>query len=216
MSIRILLADDHEMIRQGVRRLIEKRSDWEVCGEASTGREAVALAEQLRPDVLIMDMTMPELNGLEATRQIKKSAPTVEVLLFTGDRSDAAVHAAFAAGVRSYIAKTEIAAHLLAAIESLSAHKPYFTSEVSTILFDRLVNGGARGDRENPADELTGREREIVQLLVEGQSNKEVAAALGISIKTVETHRAAIMRKLRMKSFSDLVRYAIRNKMIEA
>lgn len=212
-KLRILLADDHEIVRQGARALIERRAEWEVCGEAGDGRTAVALAEKLQPDIAIIDLGMPELNGLEATRQIKRAMPTCEVLVFTGEDDDRLIHDVFAAGARSYILKNDISAHLVAAIEALSQHKHYFTTKISEVVFARYLDGksAAAGGRE-----LTPREREILQLLAEGKSNKEVAATLGISIKTAETHRATIMKKLDFNSFADLVRYAIRQKIILA
>lgn len=213
-NVRILLADDHEVVRQGVRAFIEKQPGWEVCGEAADGRAAVALAERLRPDVVVLDLGMTDLNGLDATRQIKRAQPETEVLIFTGQESDELVHAVFEAGARSYILKHDIGAHLVAAIEALSRHKHYFTTRISEIVFARYLEGGAR--TSEPGERLTPRERETVQLLAEGKSNKLVAEQLGISIKTVETHRAAIMRKLHLESFAELVRYAIRNKIVEA
>lgn len=212
-TVRILIADDHEVVRHGVRALIEQRSDWEICGEAPDGRNAVALAEQLRPDIAVLDLGMPELNGLEATRQIKHALPQCEVLIFTGTEDEQLVHEVFAAGARSYILKNDMGQHLIDAIEALSHHKHYFTTEVSEVLFARYIDGTPAS--EGVTGELTGREREIVQLLGEGKSNKEVAAALGISVKTAETHRAAIMKKLRLDSFADLVRYAIRRKIVQ-
>ena len=212
-KLRVLLADDHEIVRRGTRTVIERRADWQVCGEAADGRSAVTLAEKLQPDVAIIDVGMPELNGLEATRQIKRVAPHCEVLVFTGEEDGGLIHDVFAAGARSYILKSDVSNHLIAAIEALAQRKPYFTSKISEVLFARYLNPAGAPTMPN---ELTPRERETVQLLAEGKSNKEVAAALGISIKTVETHRAAIMSKLRMNSFADLVRYAIRKKIVSA
>ncbi len=212
-KLRILLADDHEVVRQGVRMLIEKEAGWEVCGEAADGRTAVALAEELVPDVVVMDMGMPELNGLDATRQIKRALPQTEVLIFTGEETEQLIHEVFAAGARSYILKSGIGGHLSAAITALGQHKHYFTSRISEVVFARYLDG-ASGAGKDKTEGLTPREREIVQLLGEGKSNKEAGTILGISIKTVETHRAATMRKLRLDSFADLMRYAIRNKII--
>jgi len=195
--------------------LIDKEQGWEVCGEAVDGREAVALAGKLRPDVVVLDLGMPELNGLEAARQIKRALPKTEVLIFTGEESDQVIHDVFAAGARSYILKSDLAQHLVAAIRALGQHKHYFTSRISEVVFARYFDG-ATGPGKDKTEGLTPREREIVQLLGEGKSNKEAGATLGISIKTVETHRAATMRKLRLDSFADLVRYAIRNKIIAA
>ena len=212
-KLSILLADDHEVVRHGVRMLIEKEAGWEVCGEAGDGRTAVALAEKLAPDVVVLDIGMPELNGLDAARQIKRALPKTEVLIFTGEESEQLIHDVFAAGARSYILKSDIGGHLVAAIRALGEHRHYFTSRISEVVFARYLNG-ASGAGQGKTEGITPREREIVQLLAEGKSNKETGALLGISIKTVETHRAATMRKLRLDSFADLVRYAIRNKII--
>ncbi|MFN2509227.1 MAG: response regulator [Chthoniobacterales bacterium] len=214
-KLRILIADDHEIVRQGVRRLVEKEPTWEVCGEAANGRAAVALAEELQPDLAIIDLGMPELNGLEATRQIRKVSPQTELLIFTGEESEQMIHAIFEAGARSYILKSDMSAHLVAAIRALGQHKHYFTTHISEVVFARYLHG-TTGPGTDKSEGMTPREREIVQLLAEGKSNKAVAALLGISIKTVETHRATVMRKLRLESFADLVRYAIRNKIVEA
>ena len=213
--LRILIADDHEAIRHGVRAMIEKEEDWEVCGEAVDGRKAVALAEQLAPDVVVVDIGMPELNGLDAARQIKHALPRTEVLIFTGEESERMIHDVFAAGARSYILKSDLGQHLVAAIRALGEHRHYFTSRISEVVFARYldVDSGAGIDKN---EGLTPREREVVQLLGEGKSNKEAGGVLGISTKTVESHRAAAMRKLRLDSFADLVRYAIRNKIIAA
>jgi two-component system, NarL family, response regulator NreC len=210
-NIRILVADDHDIVRAGVRLLLEREPGWTVCGEAADGREAVALAEKRRPDVAVLDVTMPELNGLEAARQIKHRLPEVEVVMLTAHDNEDLVHQVFEVGARSYILKTEAAKHLVPAVRLAFAHKPFFTSKVSEIVFARYLN---RGDTE-AMKSLTSREGELVQLLAEGKSNKEAAAALGISIRTVESHRATIMNKLALRSVTDLVRYAIRNKIIE-
>ena len=212
-KLRILLADDHEIVRRGVRALVGTQPEWEICGEAADGRTAVALAEKLKPDVAIIDLGMPELNGLDATRQIKRVCPHCELLVFTGEEDDKLIHAVFAAGARSYILKNDMTTHLIAAIEALSQHKHYFTSKTSQVVFARYLDGKAASAK---VSRLTPREREIVQLLAEGNSNKQVAATLGISVKTAETHRAAIMQKLAFDSFAELVRYAIREKIIQA
>jgi DNA-binding NarL/FixJ family response regulator len=202
------------MVRRGLRAAIETMPNWEICGEASTGREAVDLVATLAPDIVVMDMTMPELNGLEATRQIRKVAPQTEVLIFTGHETEELVHQVFEAGARSYILKTDGREHLEAALRSLALHKPYFTTQIGEVLFARFLNGKKGVSEEGTAGRLTDREREIVQLLGEGKSNKEVGDVLGISVKTVETHRAAVMKKLKLNAFSELVRYAVRNHII--
>ena len=215
--LRILIDDDHDVMREGTRAVIERQSSWEVCGIAATGREAVNQAVALEPDIVVMDMTMPELNGLDAAVQIKRRLPKTEILIFTGNASDQLIREVFEAGVKSFINKTETHKYLVDAIESLSRHKPFFTDNVSEILFSNLLNRteGTRNTVE-PGQRLSGREREVVQLLAEGKSNKEVAEALGISVRTAETHRASILRKLNLDSVASLVRYAIRNKIIEA
>jgi two-component system response regulator NreC len=208
-----LIADDHDVVRAGVRRLLEKEPGCEVYGEAADGREAVVLAENLQPDVAVLDLTMPELNGLEAARQIKGRFPEIEVVMLTAHDDEDLVHQVFDVGARSYIVKTEAAQHLGAAVRSAFAHKPFFTSKVSEIIFARYLD---RGDADSKNSNLTCRERELLQLLAEGKSSKESAGTLGISLSTAESHRAAIMHKLALRSVSDLVRYAIRNKIIEA
>jgi DNA-binding NarL/FixJ family response regulator len=216
--MRVLLADDHQVMRRGLRAVIETMEGWEVCSEVETGREAVSEAERLHPEIAVLDMTMPGLNGLEATRQIRKASPETEVLIFTGHETEELVHQVFEAGARSYILKTDGKDQLEAALRSLAEHKPYFTTQVGEILFSKLLSKkrGAASEEATATGRLTDREREIVQLLAEGKSNKEVADILGISVKTTETHRAAIMKKLQLKAFSELVRYAIRNHIISA
>lgn len=212
-TVNILIADDHEIIRQGIKALLEKQTNWVVCGEAENGREAVRLAERLKPDVAILDISMPNLNGLEATRMIKHALPATEVLIFTMHESEQLVHGVLAAGAHGYLLKSGACRYLVPAIETLLEHKPFFSSKVSQLVFESYLHGGAPGD--GASRQLTPRELEITQLLAEGKSNKDVAQALGISVKTAETHRAAIMRKLDLGSFSELVRYAIRNQIIE-
>ena len=215
-SLRILIADDHDVMREGTRAVIEREDGWTVCGIACTGREAVTQAAELEPDIVIMDMTMPELNGLDAAVQIKRLLPHTEILMFTGHETDNLIREAFEAGVKSFIFKSEAHHFLVEAIESLSRHKPFFTGAVSEILFSTILNRaeGTRDDAE-PGQRLSAREREIIQLVAEGRSNKDVADALGISVRTAETHRASILRKLHLDSLASLVRYAVRNKLIE-
>jgi len=193
--------------------LIQGQPGWEVCGEASNGRQAVALAEKLAPDVVVMDLGMIELNGLDAARQIRRARPETEVVIFTGEESGDLIEEVFAAGVRSYISKTESGEHLVAAIRALGEHKPYFTDPVSEKLLAKYLESGPTPSTA-AAGELTPREREIVQLVGEGKSHKQVGEVLGISVKTVEAHRAALMRKLQLESFAELMRYAIRNKIV--
>ena len=217
LPLRILIADDHDVMRDGTRSLLERQPGWEVCGLAATGREAVTQAIQLQPDIVIMDMSMPELNGLDAAVQIRRRLPRTEILMFTAHETEDLVREVFEAGAKSFIYKSDAHEFLVDAVQSLSQHKPFFTSSVSEILFADLINrSNGSSDRAVPGQRLTGREREIVQLVAEGRSNKEVADKLGISVRTAETHRAHILRKLNLDSIAGLVRYAIRNKMIEA
>ncbi len=214
--LRILIADDHDVVREGTRAVIERQPGWEVCGVAATGREAVAQASALKPDIVVMDMTMPELNGLDAARQIKRRLPETEILIFTAHQTDELIREVFEAGAKSFIFKSDAQRFLVEAIQSLSQHKPFFTDKVSEVLFAGILDrSGAKSQAGKTSKRLTAREREIVQLVAEGKSNKEAAEVLGISVRTAETHRASILRKLGLDSVADLVRYAIRNKIIE-
>jgi DNA-binding NarL/FixJ family response regulator len=214
-ATRILVADDHEVVRRGIQALLEAQPGWEISGEAADGQEAVVKAKHLKPDVVILDISMPTLNGLEATRQILKADPQARVLILTMHESDQVVREVLDAGARGYVLKSDAGRDLVAAVESMRRHNSFFTSRVATIVVDGYLKGGSRvGPNEPFSDRLTPREREIIQLLAEGKSSKQVAAALGLSIKTAETHRANIMRKLDLHCVSDLVRYAIRNNII--
>jgi len=216
-TVRILVADEQEVVRRGVRALLEARGAAEVCGEAATGREAVAKAKQLKPHIVLLEVNLPELNGLEATRQILKALPKTEVLVFTTEKAEQVVREALAAGARGYVLKTDPGTALLAAVGALRQHKPFFAPTISEALLEDYLRGGPAARPQPPTrTHLSSREREVIQLLAEGRSNKEVAAALGISVKTAETHRANILRKLRLHSITELVRYAIRNKIIKA
>ncbi len=208
--LRILLADDHEMVRKGLCATIQGHVGWEVCGEARTGREAVAKARELRPDVVVMDFAMPELNGMEATRQIRAAVPRTEILILSMHESEKLVREMLAAGARGYLLKTDAGEFLISALQALSEHKPYFTPKVSAMVLDGFLNPEAQ-----EGTELTPREREIVQLIAEGKATKEIADTLGISVKTAETHRTNLMRKLDLHSTAEVVRYAIRNQMVQ-
>jgi DNA-binding NarL/FixJ family response regulator len=212
---RILIADDHEVMRRGLRNLIEaERVDWHICGEAATGREAVDTALELRPDVAVLDLKMPDLSGLEATRQIRRYLPAVEVLIYTMHETDHLVHDVLSSGARGYLLKSESAAQLILAIEALARHKPYFSPTISETLLAGFLNGGLAAGEDTRNGRLTPREREILQLLAEGNTSKAIANRLCISLKTVETHRARIMHKLGVGSIVELVRYAIRNEYV--
>jgi DNA-binding NarL/FixJ family response regulator len=214
--VRILIADDHEVVRRGLRALLETRPDWEISGEAVTGRQAVEETKRLTPDVVIMDISMPEMNGLEATRQIRKAVPQTQILILSVHDSEQLVREVLEAGARGYVLKSDAGRDLIAAVESLCQHKPFFTARVSEMMIEGyLKSGGAAEMNKEALNPLTAREREIVQLLAEGRSNKEVASLLAISVKTVETHRSHIMAKLNLHSMSDLVRYAVRNQLVQ-
>jgi two-component system response regulator NreC len=216
-SVRILIADDHEMVREGVRTLIERQPGWEVCGTAMTGVEAVKQAENLNPDVVVLDMSMPGSTALEAVRQIKRTHPQTEVLIFTAHEMDELIAEIFEAGAKSFILKSDASSELIEAIASLSRHKPFFTKKVSDKLFSRLVERSDRKGKVNRnSDRLTTREREIVQLLAEGKSNKEIASELGIGLRTVETHRASALLKVGVRSLAGLVRYAVRKGIVKS
>ncbi len=214
-TARILLVDDHEVVRRGLRALLDAQPGWKVIGEAATGREAVQLTKELQPTVVVMGISMPELNGLEATRQILKAAPKTEVLILTMHDSERLMHDVLQAGARGYLLKSDPASDVVAAVQALSQHKPFFTPMVSEVLLQAYCKVPGRAGKRASAS-LTPREREVVQLLAEGKTTKEVASSLGISAKTAETHRSNIQRKLDFHSLSDLVRYAIRNKIVEA
>lgn len=211
----VLIADDHEIVRSGVRNLIESSGKYACCGQAASGREAVKMAEDLQPDVAVLDVTMPELNGIEAAKQILKLCPRTKVLVFTVHDAEQVVVEIFRSGAHGYVLKSDAGRQLIEAIGHVLSGKHYFSSQISEVIFNTMRDGSL--PHATPAEETpTTREREVIQLLAEGHSNKEVAAKLGISVKTVETHRAGIMRKLGLHSIGELVRYAIRNKFIEA
>ena len=214
--IRILLVDDHEVVRRGLRALLETHPGWIVCGEAADGRAAVDLAQKLAPDIVVMDIGMPQLNGFDATRQILERTRGIEVLVLSVHDSEQMVREVIGAGARGYVLKSDAGRDLLAAVEALLRREPFFSPGVAVSLraADLKVAGPKRPSLR-PAGGLTRREREVLQLLAEGRANKAVAKLLGISVKTAETHRARIMRKLGMKSLAVLVRYAIRNGFIE-
>jgi DNA-binding NarL/FixJ family response regulator len=214
MPLRILVVDDHAVVRRGVRSLLESHEGWEVCGEATTGRDAVEQSRRLRPDVVVMDLSLPELNGLDATRQILKESPETEVLVLTMHHSEELARDVLKAGARGYVLKSDADENLIAAVDSLRQHKPFLTSTVTEFVLDDYVRRVGEVD-DRPPIAVTARERQLIQLVAEGQSNKEAAATLGVTVKTIESHRANIMRKLRLRSVSDLVRYAIRNQIVQ-
>jgi DNA-binding NarL/FixJ family response regulator len=214
--LRILIADDHDLMRRGVKTLLQSHDGWEVCGEAKTGHEAVKKVEELRPDILVLDISMPDLNGLEAARRIRKASPSTEILILSLHYSDQLIRQIVDVGVRGYIVKSDSDRDLVIAVEALVRHKPYFGPHAAEVILSKFNSGGsAVAMPELVSDHLTSREREIVQLVAEGKSSKEIADFLEISVKTAETHRANIMRKLDVHNVSDLVRYAVRNQIVE-
>lgn len=218
-NLRLLVADDHDVVRKGVRTLLEEQPGWEVAAEAADGREAVEKAKLVQPDVTILDLSMPELNGLEAAKEILKTVPT-KVLILTMYDSDPLIRQTLEAGARGYLLKSDAGRDLVSAVDALRRNKTFFTPKVAQMVLEGYLG---RPSKENDEDNtrknglrLTARQKQILQLLAEGKSSKEVAVALNISVKTAETHRANIMRRLDCHSVTELVRYAIRNHIIEA
>ena len=213
---RILLVDDHELVRRGLRALLEMQPGWVVCGEAADGRTAVDLAQKLAPDMVVMDIGMPQLNGIEAARQILERTRGIEVLMLSVHDSEQAVREVIGAGARGYVLKSDAGRDLVAAVDALLRRESFFSPSVAmSVRAAALKISAPTRASLRPAGVLTRREREVLQLLAEGRANKAVAKLLGISVKTAETHRARIMRKLRFKSLAELVRYAIRNGFVE-
>ena len=214
--IQVLLADDHAVMRRGIRDLLETDPEIEVTGEAMDGRDAIRLAQELKPDVMIMDLGMPELNGLDAIRHIRKESSEIELLVFSMHDSEELIREVLAAGARGYVLKSDASTYLVEAVKSLARHKPFFTPRISEAILNSLVTSGRSGGPEMVGQgSLSSREREILQLLAENKSNKEVANRLGISVRTVETHRRSIMQKLDANSIVELVHYAIRNGIVQ-
>jgi DNA-binding NarL/FixJ family response regulator len=214
-NVRILIADDHELIRRGLVSALAERPEWSVVAEAADGRQACELAARLTPDIAVLDLTMPELNGLDATRQIRASTPKTRILIVTAHESEQLIRDVLDAGAMGYVLKSDAGRILVQAIEALLDERPFFTSKVARFVLEGYLRAGADSATQ-AAVALSPRERHIVQLLAEGNNNKEVARALHLSVKTVETHRSNIMRKMEFGSLADLVRYAIRNKIVDA
>jgi DNA-binding NarL/FixJ family response regulator len=216
MRLRILLADDHEIVRRGLIALLQKHEGWEICGEASDGREALEKAKQLKPDVVILDIGMPFLNGLETTRQLLQHDPNFKIIVLTITDSDQVIREALDAGARGFVLKSDAARDLVSAVEALQSRRMFFTPRVNDLVLAGFLDKGHSMSKNEPPllPTLTPREREITQLLAEGKSSKEVASLLNLSTKTVETHRSNIMRKLSLHSIRDLVVYAIKNNII--
>lgn len=213
-AFRILIADDHEIVRRGIRSLIENHPGWEVCGEAVDGRDAVEKAREMRPDMVLVDVSMPNLNGLDAARQILEIVPQTRVLILTMHESEQIVREVLEVGARGFLLKSDAARDLVSAIQALQRRTTFFTSSVAEMVLNGFLD--RRGDATKISkDRLTPREREVVQLLAEGKSSKEVAGVLNLSVKTAETHRTNVMRKLDLHSVADLVRYAVRNNLVQ-
>jgi DNA-binding NarL/FixJ family response regulator len=213
-TIRILVVDDHELVRRGLSALIETHPGWEVCGEAADGRSAVKLAKMLSPHVVVMDISMPLLNGFEAARQMTQKACDTQIIILSVHESEQLTQEVLAVGARGYVLKSDAGRDLLAAVEAVLRGETFYNTRLAARLYARESRKPARRSSTKPSGPLTSREREILQLLAEGKSNKEVGHSLKISVKTAETHRARIMRKLAIDSVADLVRYAIRNGII--
>lgn len=215
-TYRVLIADDHPVVRQGLRRLLESQPGVEVCCEATTGTEAVDQVKKAKPDLVVLDLTMPEMNGLEAAREIHGESPQSEILILSVRFSEEIAREALRLGARAYILKSDADSDLLTAIHHLRQGKPFFTSRLAASMAESFLHGRTAEETPLPGVPLTNREIEIVQLLSEGESNKEVAAVLQVSTRTIESHRNHIMHKMSFESFSDMVRFAIRNNLIEA
>jgi DNA-binding NarL/FixJ family response regulator len=208
---RIIIVDDHDAIRRGVRQLLETKPYFVVVGEAADGRTGLELAKETRPDIAILDYSIPEMNGLDLSHALKREFPRIEILLYTMHDREDIVMDVLHAGVRGFVLKSETEEHLLAALNALSIHRPYFSGAISDALLDQFLESKPR----SLASSLTHREHEVVQQVAEGRINKEIAWRLNISVKTVETHRASAMRKLKLRTTADLVRYAVRNQLIQ-
>jgi DNA-binding NarL/FixJ family response regulator len=218
--LRILIADDHEVARGGVRALIQSHPGWEVCAEAGDGREAVELAAATNPDLVLLDIGMPNLNGLEAARQILAANPEIAILILSMHDSDNTIREVLRAGARGYVLKSDAGKDLVSAIDALQHQSTFFTTRVSQMVLDGYLGREARPEAGEPCEDsygelLTSREREVIQLLAEGRTSKEVAVALNLSVKTAETHRTNLMRKLGLHSVADLTRYAVRNGIVQ-
>jgi DNA-binding NarL/FixJ family response regulator len=212
-AYRILIADDHEVVRRGIRSLLESHPGWEVCAEAKDGREAVERSKELKPDLVLLDIGMPNLNGLDAARQIIAKSPLTRVLVLTIHDSDEMIREVLAAGARGFLLKSDAGRDLITAVDAIQRHRTFFTSQVAELVLDGYLS--RRQEVLVPKNRLTPREREVVQLLAEGKTSKEVAVALDLSVKTAETHRTNIMRKLDLHSVADLTLYAVRNGIIQ-
>ena len=213
-SIRVLLADDHKLIRAGLRLVVDQQPDLSVVGEADDGRQAVELAKSLKPDVVVMDIGMPNLNGIEAARQIGEMDPGAAVVMLSMHSDESYVLRALSAGARAYLLKDSATTDLVQAIHAVAEGKSFFSPAVSKVLLQDYMRKLRRSGAEDSYDLLSPREREVLQLVAEGKSNKEVASLLNLSVYTVETHRAKIMQKLNLKGVPELILYAVRKGII--
>jgi DNA-binding NarL/FixJ family response regulator len=217
--LRILIADDHEVARRGIRALLESHAGWEVCAEARDGRDAVEMAINTKPNVVLLDIGMPNLNGLEAARQISAALPEAGILILTMHDTDNMVREVLRAGARGFMLKSDAGRDLVAAVEAVQLQRTFFTPRVSQMVLDGFLDrDGKHTQRDSvdfSGDLLTSREREVIQLLAEGRTSKEVAVTLNLSVKTAETHRTNLMRKLGLHSVADLTRYAVRNGIVQ-
>jgi len=217
--LRILIADDHEVARRGIRALLESHAGWEVCAEARDGRDAVELALSTKPNVVLLDIGMPNLNGLEAARQISAALPEAGILILTMHDTDNMVREVLRAGARGFLLKSDAGRDLVAAVEAVQLQRTFFTPRVSQMVLDGFLDRDGKYSQKSPidfsGDLLTSREREVIQLLAEGRTSKEVAVTLNLSVKTAETHRTNLMRKLGLHSVADLTRYAVRNGIVQ-
>jgi DNA-binding NarL/FixJ family response regulator len=214
-KVKLLVADDHKIFRQGIKKLLEEESDLQVVGEAADGREAIKKATELKPDVILMDIAMANLNGLQATRQIKKVLPDTKVIMVTMHKNEEYVLQSFQAGASGYILKEGAVEELVSAIRTIHQDKSFLSPTISKTLIDAYLRKMETGKTETPFDLLTDREREVLQLIAEGYTNREVAKALFISVKTVEAHRAHIMQKLNIHDIAKLVKYAIQKGLVD-
>jgi DNA-binding NarL/FixJ family response regulator len=218
MNLRILIADDHEVVRRGMCALLQAHEGWEICGEAADGREAVSKAKQLQPDIVILDIGMPNLNGLAAASQLMQQSSHYKIIVLTIDDSDQVLREALDAGARGFVLKSEAARQLVAAVEALQNKRMFLPSRANDLAPAGFVEAGrsASGSTVARVPKLTAREREVIQLVAEGKSSKEVASLLNFSVKTAETHRSNILRKLDLHSVADLVLYAVKNRIVQA
>jgi DNA-binding NarL/FixJ family response regulator len=215
--LRILVADDHELVRRGIRGLLRARRGWTVVGEALNGREAVEKASSLKPDLAILDISMPDLDGLQATRQIREEVPTTKVIVLTMHDSDQMVRRVLDAGALGYVLKSDLATQLVKAVKQVSAGKQFLTPRISDMVLKGFLKTGNQVDKTGHSQAgPTPREIEVIRLLAEGKANKEIAVKLGITVRTVETHRAKIMLRLGLHSLTELIHYAIRHKIFTA